>query len=224
VIKNHLVLLCIIITAACNQPGEEHSNATTLPGTSIKKDTPAPGTAPKTKNSFIINPGKSIGELELGTDASLLAQQLGQPDLSDAAMGKAWTTWYGKKRDEHNNLPELNVFTTYRDTSMKEKTVQLIRTSSSDFSANGVKVYDALTRIKTAFPRLQRRGEFVNNASHQNMSIYDAKEDGIAFEVVSVGDHETCAAIIVHPRNKNVMDHYLGFLLAKDWVATNQRQ
>jgi hypothetical protein len=43
-------------------------------------------------------------------DATNLETEFGKPDMSDAAMGKAWLTWYGKK-DEHNNKTELNIYT-----------------------------------------------------------------------------------------------------------------
>ncbi|RZK58182.1 MAG: hypothetical protein EOO91_08780 [Pedobacter sp.] len=43
---------------------------------------------------FLIVPGKSIGKFYLGQNVIELDSILGKPDLSDAAMGKAWSIWY----------------------------------------------------------------------------------------------------------------------------------
>lgn len=217
-LKNSVLLLCILMIVSCDQRRRKDTNPVTITDTDTKQHIAAPGSAPVKKNSLMIVPGESIGEVNLGDDASMLTQKLGKPDLSDAAMGKAWITWYGKKRDKYNNLPELNVFTTYKDSGMKQVTVQLIRTTSAGFStANGIRVFDSFTDIQKAFPRLQQRGMFTQKNTHRTMSIYDAEADGIAFDIVSAGAQQICIGIIVHSPGKNVMGDYLGFLFSRGW-------
>src|SRR5207244_3305346 len=105
-------------------------------------------TAANSMGNELIVAGKSIGKINLGMNDSLLGVVLGKADMSDAAMGKAWLTWYGKKPDEHNNKTELNIFTSYKDTSMREKVVQQVRTTSPFFStASGLHVYSSLQDI-----------------------------------------------------------------------------
>jgi hypothetical protein len=127
--------------------------------------------------------------------------------MSDAAMGKAWLTWYGKK-DEHNNRTELNIYTTYRDTSMREKSVQQIRTTSSFFSTgNNMHVYSSLDEIKKVFPGIQKLDQLANNG--RNISVYDDVKNGIAFEIADANDQKICTAIIVHIKGRKVSDIYI---------------
>lgn len=213
--------LLFLLTFACSQPGHEDDKTDNSTDTAIKHDTSAESSNDNKSSSLIIIPGESIGSLSLGEDASLLSQKLGKPDLSDAAMGKAWTTWLSKTTDQNNNIPELNVFTAYKDTSMTVKTVQLIRTTSPDFNAGNIKVYSPLDQIGKAFPALQYKAHFIHTKTGKIMSLYDAEADGIAFDVTVVNDKKLCTGIIIHPKNKSVMDHYIGLLTGKGWNQSN---
>ena len=122
----------------------------------------------------LIVAGESVGKITLGTDASTLQSTLGKPDMSDAAMGKAWTTWYGKKRDEHNNKTELNIYTAYKDTSMREQTVQQIRTTSSFFTtADSMHVYSSLDDIKNKYA-VKKSAQYKSEG--RTINIYDDKQ------------------------------------------------
>lgn len=152
----------------------------------------------------LIVPGERIGKTALGTNAEELGKLLGPADESDAAMGKAWLTWYGKKRDEHNNRTELNIYTTYKDTSMREKTVQQIRVTSSYFrTAEGAGVYRSLEGIRKAFSRVVKVAEYRDDG--QAIDVYDDKDSGIAFEIAK----ELCVGVIVHGKGKSVVDVYM---------------
>ncbi len=213
--------LLFLITFACTQPGNESDKADAATDTTVHLGTSAESPRDKS-NSLIIVPGESIGSLHLGEDAALLSQKLGKPDLSDAAMGKAWTTWLSKTTDPYNNIPELNVFTAYKDNSMTVKTVQLIRTTSPDFNVGNVKVYSPLDEIGKAFPGLQYKAHFTQVKTGKIMSLYDAEAEGIAFDITVINDKKLCTAIIIHPKNKSVMDHYIGLLTGKGWNVSNK--
>lgn len=155
----------------------------------------------------LIIAGESVGKIALGTDASTLHSVLGKPDMSDAAMGKAWTTWYGKKRDEHNNKTELDIYTAYKDTSMREQTVQQIRTTSSFFvTTDSIHVYSSLNDIKNKYA-VKRSAQY--NSDGRTITLYDDKQKGIAFEIADAGSQHTCIGIIIHAKGKSVNDIYI---------------
>ena len=214
------VQICISITLlllACNsnKPSPEEKindtaaeiTVTDSTGTSLKNDSVVLNAESNAKANKVIIPGESIGNALLNTNADSLETEFGKPDMSDAAMGKAWLTWYGK-RDEHNNKTELNIYTTYKDTSMREKTVQQIRTTSSFFyTENNVHVYSSLNEIKKAFPAVQKLNKLPDNNRH--IFIYDDVQNGIAFEIADADDQKICIAIIVHSKGKKVSDIYI---------------
>ena len=155
----------------------------------------------------LIVSGESVGKITLGTDASTLQNILDKPDISDAAMGKAWSTWYGKKRDEHNNKTELNIYTTYKDSSMRQQTVQQIRTTSSFFTtADSIHVYSSLDDIKNKYA-VKKSAQY--NSDGRTINIYDDKKQGIAFEIADADSQHICTGIIIHAKNKSVNDVYI---------------
>jgi hypothetical protein len=215
--KAQLCVSIAMLLLACNSnktSREEKMNdtATNITVTdigikNIKSDSIALNAENNVEANKLIVPGESIGKAVLNMDATNLETEFGKPDMSDAAMGKAWLTWYGKK-DEHNNKNELNIYTTYKDTSMQEKTVQQIRTTSSFFSAeNNVHVYSSLSEIKKAFPAIQKLNKLPDN--NRNIFIYDDVHNGVAFEIADANDQKICIAIIVHIKGKKVSDIYI---------------
>ncbi len=176
----------------------DNSKAQTKPDTAIAAE-PA-------SNKLIVE-GRSVGNVEIGMDDSKL-EVFGKPDMSDAAMGKAWLTWYGKKPDEHNNKTQLNVYTTYKDTSMRSKTVQQIRTTSSFFeTANGLHVYSAFNEIQEKFQKLKKAATYTDEG--RDIVLYDAQQQGIAFEIATANNQQICTGIIVHKPGIKVTQVYL---------------
>jgi len=176
--KAQICISIAILLLACNSnktSHEEKINDTAGNTTVTDSSNSSPMNDSVTLNSEsnaeankLIVPGENIGNALLNTNADSLETKFGKPDMSDAAMGKAWLTWYGKK-DEHNNKTELNIYTTYKDTSMQEKTVQQIRTTSSFFSTeNNVHVYSSLDEIKKSFPAIQK----LNKLPDTNRNIF----------------------------------------------------
>ena len=156
----------------------------------------------------LIKPGKKIGKTALGLNAAQIEDLLGKPDMSDAAMGKAWLTWYGKHRDEHNNKTELNIYTTYKDSNMKEKTVQQIRVTSSYFiTEDSLGVYSSLEAIKKYFPDLKILATYRDG--ERLITIYDDKAKGIAFETAEANGQHICIGVIIHPPGMEPTQTYI---------------
>lgn len=199
------ILFSSVILLACNnqsstpQQNSGHDSSLQQPSSAENRTDDIP------PDSLIIA-GAAIGKLHLGASASAL-QVLGQPDESDAAMGKAWLTW-NLPRDEHNNATVLNVYTTYADSSMKEKTIQQLRTTSAAFATSkGIHVYASLDEIREQFPTVKKLAAF--NEDGRDIAIYDAVNEGIAFEVAQAGNQQICTGIIVHEKQQKVTDIYI---------------
>jgi hypothetical protein len=199
-------LLPIVLIACQNNQTDSTVNSTTEEQTIKKQDTSYKNNEPVRDEDQLIVPGERIGKVKLSENVSLL-EVLGTPDKSDAAMGKAWLTWKGK-RDEHNNATQLDVYTTYKDNTMREKTVQQIRTTSSQFiTANNIHVYSSLELIRQEFPEIKKTAFY--NKDGREIFIYDAVKKGIAFEIAQANDQQICTGIIVHERNKDVTQIYI---------------
>lgn len=202
--RRRLGVLAIVLIASCSQPVKETNRATeTIPVAvpTVNNSAPAP------EESRLIIPGKQVGKLKIADSDSLMFVLLGKADFSDAAMGKAWITWYGKK-DVHNNRTELNVYTTYRDTSMRDKAVQQIRTTSAYFATtSGIRVYDSYSRIQELYPHLVYKAKYKDN--DRTIKVYDETGQGIAFETAMDGAEEICTGIIVHRPGYEVTAVYL---------------
>jgi hypothetical protein len=204
--KYVFVFCCVLIACKNNTPSIS-TQTDTAKAQTVHNDTDiVSNNARIVDTTELIVPGEGIGKVKLGEDVSLL-NVLGSPDSSDAAMGKAWLTWMGK-RDEHNNIPQLNVYTTYANNRMREKIVQQIRTTSSRFfTADSVHVYSSLETIRQKFPLLQTVASY--NEDEREILIYDVIKKGIAFETARAGNQEICTGIIVHEKGQNVVQIYI---------------
>lgn len=202
-----LYLLCFVLIA-CQNNNETNSTAIDTTKEPVIKnfDTDNKSSPPVQDTDLRIIAGERMGKVKLGEDVSSL-EVLGRPDKSDAAMGKAWLYWYGK-RDEHNNATELDVYTAYKDSTMRDKTVQQVRTTSSQFATeNQIHVYSSLKEIEQKFPEIRKIAYY--NEDGRNLLIYDAVEKGIAFEIAKANDQPICTGIIIHKKGKPVTDIYI---------------
>ncbi|WDO11987.1 hypothetical protein MH928_11680 [Flavobacterium sp. WW92] len=147
----------------------------------------------------LIIPGKSIGLTQLGQNAETLSS-LEKPDFSDAAMGKAWATWYSKDGQKK----ELNIYTTYKNSEMKEKVIRQIRITSPEFkTSEGIAIGKSLNDIQKGFPKVKIVGEY--NANGKAVQLYDDADSGIAFEI----ENDLCIGIIIHEMGKKVTEEYI---------------
>jgi len=160
----------------------------------------------KIEPTLLIIPGESIGLTSLGQSAETLAK-LGRADLSDAAMGKAWMSWYSKKADADGFKSELMIKTSYKDSSMNEKVIKEIRINSADFKTRGGNGKDQdLARIKLEFPDLKVVAKYKNTITKAVVQVYDDTNNGIGFEIQQDGK---CIAVIVHPKQQSTISEYL---------------
>ncbi len=158
----------------------------------------------------LVSAGKGIGKISLGTNADQLEKLLGKPDFSDAAMGKAWLTWYSKRKDEHNNRNELNIFTTYADSTMRTKVVKQIRVTSAFYlTPDSLQVYNDLASIRKVYPDIVFLGKYKEQEGGREILLYDATAQGIAFEAAEAGEQRICTGMIVHEPGKKVTDIYI---------------
>jgi hypothetical protein len=210
-----LAIIIVFLNIACqNTANNTNADIATQTDSAVASgsDQPKKDSVSKDENGSLndlIIPGKQIGKTQIGDDPEILVKNLGKPDSSDAAMGKAWLFWNGK-RDEHNNKNLLAVYTTYKDNTMKEKIVKLIYSTSSFFkTSNGVGVYSDLDEIKKQFPGLQQVTQFKERNSERMIYIYADKNQGIAFETAEARDQQICIAVTVYIPNENLLDLYI---------------
>lgn len=160
----------------------------------------------KVSTKMQIVPGQSIGNISLLQNAETLETILGKPDLSDAAMGKAWLTWFSKVSDTVTGN-ELNIYTTYKDQEMSEKVVRQVRITSDEFKTpDGMATGKSLSEIQQFYPNLELVGVYDHETSTP-ISVYDDSGSGIAFEF----ENNICSGIIIHEKGEKVTDQYLSF-------------
>jgi len=154
---------------------------------------------PFTEKSLLIIPGTSIGSTVLGADAATLSS-LGQADLSDAAMGKAWMSWFSKNTEQLGT--ELMVSTGYKDSQMKEKSIKEIRVNSPDFKTSGGNgVGNTILDIVEEFPNIKATTAYSNTKTGQEVEVFDDQFSGIAFEMQKQSPKK-CIAVIIHEKDK----------------------
>lgn len=158
---------------------------------------------------LLIIPAQRVGLTEINQDAALLDSILGVPDLSDAAMGKAWLTWYGKTADVNSGKYELNIFTTYKDSQMMSKVVRQIRVTSPDFkiASNGLSTGRSKSDFEKQYPDLKRVATYKNKENNIETELYEVENGGIAFEF----EAGFCYSIIVFERDQDVARYFRTF-------------
>jgi len=196
----YLLLTFMLFLLSCNNKKEaaELTDKTVIGPASIEIVPP----------KLLIVPAKSIGNISLNQNASELESILGQPDLSDAAMGKAWLTWFSKISDSITGN-ELNIYTTYKpnDPNLTEKIVRQIRITSPEFkTSNNISTSNTLSEIKIAFPNVAEIGKY-DLETENPVIIYDDVASGIAFEI----ENDSCTGIIIQEKDKSVGKEYISF-------------
>ena len=195
--KKLSLLLIGIFLASCS---DKKTNAETE-NNAISSDTIQYVSPKVTDNAYEIIPGERIGLTKLEENVATLSE-LGKPDFSDSAMGKSWSTWISK--DGENN--ELNIYSTYKDSEMKEKVVRQIRITSPKFkTSEEISTGKSLQEIQKAFPDIKLVTKYTDEKTKNLVEIYDAETNGIAFEFTQ----NKCVAIIVHTKGKKVTEEYI---------------
>jgi len=176
--------------------------ALSLLGASMLTVVPAP-----TPSDFLVVPGRSLGHLQLGDNANTLSK-LGKGAYGDAAMQKAWGTWYGRRSANGAAPSELDVYTAPQNNDVDHHTVQVIRATSPWFHlANGLRPGSSLAAIRAAQGALPLVATFrLADGPHY---LYDDAAHGIAFEADTTASFGCCQALIVHQVGKLLMQNYL---------------
>ncbi len=195
----YLILLFLIVLFSCNGKKEAETVPDKVENEKLTTEVAA---------ELLIVPGESIGNISINQKASELESILGQPDLSDAAKGKTWLTWFSKISDSITGN-ELNIYIPYAadDANFKEKVVRQIRITSPDFkTSNGISTESNLAAIKAAFPNSTEVGIY-DYETQNPVVVYDDIASGIAFEI----EDNKCTGVIIHERDKPVGKEYISF-------------
>ncbi|MVN78312.1 hypothetical protein GO988_18435 [Hymenobacter sp. HMF4947] len=155
----------------------------------------------------LVVPGRSLGQTKLGSNATTLGA-LGKAAYSDAAMQKAWTTWYGRRPTDGSAPNELDVYTAPQANDVDHHTVQVVRATSPWFQlANGLRVGSSLAVIWAAYGRLPLATSYPLAAGQRY--LYDDVRRGVAFETDGTAGTSRCRALIVHTPGRAVVATYL---------------
>ncbi|WP_324671295.1 hypothetical protein [Hymenobacter sp. GOD-10R] len=156
----------------------------------------------------LIAPGRSIGNITLGASPETLTQ-LGPAATSDAAMQKAWATWYGKSASPGSPPTQLDVYTAATGSDMR-KTIQMVRATSPWFhTAGGLHTGSTLASLRQACGPFKLVTSYAPTPKASLHYIYDNAKTGIAFELDGQTSNSHCTAIIVHLPGKSEPSTYL---------------
>ncbi len=151
----------------------------------------------------LVVPGRSLGSLKLGTDAATLAAY-GPADYGDAAMQKAWATWFGTGHPP----AQLDVYSTMTPGQDTHQSVQVVRATSTYFRlANGLRNGSTLHQIQTCYGRLPLAARYQLKAGPRY--LYDDVARGIAFELDGTASTSHCRALVVHQPGQAAAKTYL---------------
>jgi len=120
-------------------------------------------------------------------------------------MGKSWATWISKDSEKN----ELNIYSTYKNSEMKEKVVRQIRITSPKFQTpSEISTGKSLQEIQKAFSDIKLVAKYTDEKTKNLIEIYDSETNGIAFEFTQ----NECSAIIVHTKDKKLLKNTSHFI------------
>lgn len=197
----YLILALAAFLASCqSQENSRQTEPDTVPADTTAAQPPKP---PAPDSTYLIVPGGSIGKVKVGMYGEALARILGEPDSSDAAMGKALYFWEGEQPAHY-----VSVFTVTDFGGQVEKpVVQQVQITSPRFlTKDSIGTGMPLSEIRQKYGPLRPLAYF-QNAQRQQVYIFDNQAQGIAFEVTL--PDSLCSAITVHPKGEDMADIYL---------------
>lgn len=202
----YLYFILTVTLFSCQSPTQENASipdATPTNRDSVKTQAKSPPPAPDTLYQII--PGQRIGQITVGETTQQVNLRLGQPDSGDAAMGKALAFWLSNAAGEPRHY--LAVYFTRSEGDSPQMLTRQIHVTSPRFSTkNKLHTGSSLKSIRSAFPSVQPIAYYTNDSQKQ-VYIFDARAEGIAFEIVTADS--TCTAITVHEKGEDVTNTYL---------------
>ncbi len=203
-----LALLSCESRKQADQPQEpiattkETNDTATIPAPSK----PAPtAVKPKPDSTYLIVPGKSIGQISLDETAEKVHSKLGQPDSGDAAMGKALSFWINPDERKVRQYVAVYFVRNTKGTSEAMLAEQIQVSSPAFKTKGGLSTGSKLSNIRKEF-KLQPKGYYTNERQKQ-VYVYDDPEQGITFEVTT--PDSTCTAIAIHKKGETISKTYL---------------
>jgi hypothetical protein len=151
----------------------------------------------------LVVPGRSLGSLKIGADVAAMAAY-GPADYGDAAMQKAWATWFGSGHP----AAQLDVYSTMIPGQDTHKSVQVIRATSAYFRlANGLRNGSTLRQIQAYYGKLPLATSYQLKTGPRY--LYDDVKRGIAFELDGQKSASHCRALVVHQPGQAAVKTYL---------------
>ncbi|MFB9863365.1 hypothetical protein [Rufibacter immobilis] len=201
------LLLAGLSLASCQDAAQKPETAAS-PETGNAQDTSAVANSSPVDTAFQITPGQRVGQVNLGDSPEKVHAALGDPEESDAAMGKSISTWYSKGTGKERH--RVDVYTVRENTGTAEEVVQVkqVRVTSPNFmvAEKQVRVGSTLAEIRNGFPAVQAVASYKPGNAPQ-IYLYDAPAEGISFEIS--GPDSTCVGIAIHPKDQNIASTYL---------------
>jgi hypothetical protein len=157
-----------------------------------------------------IVPGKSIGHIFIGEKTEEVTKVLGEPDSSDAAMGKATLSWYSKpsKKTADTVVNSIKVFATTNFGAQDEASrVKQIRITSVFFKTpEQVGCGSTIAFIKMQYPLIKKASASYTDHSGNEVMIYDDTKEGISFEI---GSNTKCVGLTVYKPGERPREIYV---------------
>jgi len=131
--------------------------------------------------------GKRLGDVYLKEVQPKVIDKLGKPAARDMAMGREICVWHLFGADNPTRLDVLF----FRDDTTNQLYVTEVRVNSNAFgTSHGLAVGSSVADLLRIYPSIEKR-----HLEAQNLTIYDAFTQGIAFETDGQGK---VTAVIVH--------------------------
>ncbi|MGN6178039.1 MAG: hypothetical protein ACTHNW_02595 [Mucilaginibacter sp.] len=186
--RKYIILFVLPLLCACNQtPSTVHSalvDSLHMADTAVK---------PVTK-AHVIVPGKSVGLITINGNADSLANTLGKPDSSDAAMGASTLAWNVKYKKGHYRI----IVYSHRNMGAQDENVSHIKAiyvnapyyKTADYSGAGSSLRDIRKLFKLT-------SHAIPGYTTKQLALYNDYGAGISFEADSTG---RCHGILVYAR------------------------
>jgi hypothetical protein len=182
--KKLIFCLSVILLLSCNEKQKKEENTVIQTENSSEKISETNIKSTIFEKQII--PGKRIGNIILEENATAVLDSLGKPDSSDAAMGKAISTW---------NKGDSGLLTLITSTQMGVEDfsrIKAIRSLSKDFkTVDNLGISSSIAELKKYY-RLDPVGKFTDNGKHYY--LYTTPK-GIAFEM---GMNQKCNGVLLY--------------------------
>jgi hypothetical protein len=188
---NFGIIFLLVAAVACTAPPDASKQ---LPSDSGLVQTAV--TASPSTNQLVV-PGKRIGSTQINERSDSVFHRLGNPDSSDAAMGKSRAAWISKDDPSHTTRISFSTNMGMEEAYPQAKTIRV--TSSYFKTGAGNSVGRSLSDFTIEFPNLKRLGDAGEAALWTDPSL------GIWVEVLT--DRRVVAIGVFDPKI-NLMNSY----------------